>query len=219
MMPWKWNIAAVTPKPLGGFAYPSSGDALVKMLPLFFSNLDGIGNAMEIEKIAGSIVDAVRDGETKFNQAFGGWMPNSNEFGIAPLRPKLMGFPDSRWIWTDSASATLYWSAEESFISTTLDTDELVLVFGLFNYEPTPNTLEIFIQPGANKLPIWNLEAMRAFGKPYMLFPDPIIIEPRSVLTIKASARSGTTQAVEEMGLLGYQFCPLAKLITERWTG
>jgi hypothetical protein len=47
---------------------------------------------------------------------------------------------------------------------------------------------------------------------------EPLIIEPRSTFAVLAATRSLTTQVVEEAGLLGYQFCPKAKLITKEPT-
>lgn len=218
MQPWRWTVESVVPLS-GGFKYQASADNLKRMLPFFFSNLDWIGNPSVVEKVVGGIVDSVRKAEEKFDQAFGGWLPASNQFGIAPLRPVLIGRPDNRWIWTDSASATSYWSAEDSFVSShTLIDDELVMFYGYFNLEPVPNILELWIQPGSEKLPIWNVEEMRVSGKPYFIFPEPIIIEPRSAFTILASTRSLTTQVVEEAGILGYQFTPKAKLITKKPT-
>jgi hypothetical protein len=206
-------------KGLGGFKYPASGENLRKMMPFFFNDLDWIGNISILEKVVSGIVDAVKKAEEKFDQSFGGWYPASNQFGIAPLRPLLIGKTDCRWIWTDSASATSNWSAEDSFIAShALLTDELILIYGYFNLEPVPNILEIWIQPGSEKMPIWNVEQMRVSGKGYIIFPEPLIIEPRSQFAVLAATRGLTTQVVEEAGLLGYQFCPKAKLITKEPT-
>jgi hypothetical protein len=214
MLPWKWNIGSLNVG--AGFRNPRSAENLQKMMPFFFNHLDFLGNQAIIEKIAAGIVQSVKKAEEKFDQTFGGWIPASNEFGIVPLRPQILGKADPRWIWTDSASSSLDWSADDSFIaSVTLEDDELVYIYGYFNLEPVPNTLELFIQPGANKLPIWNLEEHRASGKAWFIFPEAIIIEPRSTLYIAASTRSTTTQTTEEAGLMGYFFAPLAKLISK----
>jgi hypothetical protein len=215
MLPWKWNMGSLNIAG-AGFKNPRSAENLMRMMPFFYNHLDFIGNQAIIEKVAAGIVSSVKKAEEKFDQTFGGWLPASNEFGIVPLRPQIVGKADPRWIWTDSASATLDWSADDNFIAThQLEDDELVYIYGYFNLEPVPNTLELFIQPGANKLPIWNLEAHRASGKSWFIFPEPIIIEPRSTLTILAATRSLTAQVTEEAGLLGYFFAPLAKLITK----
>lgn len=216
MTPWRWTVDMVYGKALAGFKYPSSAENLKKMIPFFFSDFGWIGNLAMIEKVVGGIVDAVKKSEEKFDQAFGGWLPASNQFGIAPLRPKLIGKSDNRWIWTDSTSASSNWSAEDSFVSShALLTDELILIYGYFNLEPVPNILELWIQPGSDKFPIWNVEQMRVTGQNYFLLPEPLIIEPRSTFQILASTRSLTVAAVEEAGLLGYQFCPKAKLINK----
>jgi hypothetical protein len=202
---------------LTGFKYPASAENLKKMMPFFFNDLDWIGNISVVEKIVTGIVDSVKKGEEKFDQSFGGWYPASNQFGIAPLRPLLIGKLSGIWTWTSSASATSGWSAEDSFVTShALLTDELVMLYGYFNLEPVPNILELWIQPGSEKLPIWNVEEMRIKGKGYLIFPEPLIIEPRSTFAILAATRDLTVQSVEEAGLLGYQFCPKAKLITKR---
>jgi len=216
MMPWNWTVGAVNHN-LGNFKYPEvTTPNLTNMMPWFFNNLDWIGNEAITEKVVAGIVDCIHLGEEKFDQPFGGFVPKSSHFGIAPLRPRLIGFPDNRWIWTSGSSSSSAWSAEDKFVTSHgLLQDELVMLYGYYNLEPVPNTLEIWIQPGAAKMSIWNIEAMRASGKPYFIFPEPVIIEPRSQITILASCRALVTATVEEAGLLGYQFTPNAKLITK----
>lgn len=223
MNPWRWTVDMVYTKGLGNFKYPASGEALKKMMPFFFNDLDWVGNISIIEKVVAGIVDAVHKAEEKFDQSFGGWLPASNQFGIAPLRPQLVGRPDMRWIWSDSTTSTLNWSAEDTFIGSSgvghnILTDELLMIYGYFNLEPVPNILELFIQPGSEKFPIWNMEQMRISGKGYTIFPEPIIVEPRSALLIVAATRGGAVAITEEAGLLGYQFTPKAKLITKEPT-
>jgi hypothetical protein len=212
-MPWKYDIKSL-PVPVGSFLKPNTQAKLMKMVPFWLNDLDWIGNPTMVERIVKGIIDAVRQGEEWFNQGFGGWTPDSNEFGIQTLRPLHLGRPDNRWIWTDGASSTIFWSADDAFITShTMDTDELILIYGYFNLEPVPNTLELFIQPGAAKMPICNIETMRISGKKYTLFPDPFIIPPRASLAIAASVRSLTTATKEEAGLLGYMFAPNSRLL------
>jgi hypothetical protein len=212
-MPWKWNIKDVVGYPTG-LVKPDSAANLAEMLPFLLNDLDWIGNPAAIENICLALIDAVKQGEQWFNQPFGGWEPNSNQFGIAPLRPINIGRTDNRWIWTSGASTSSHWSAADSFIaSINLQTDQLILVIGYYNLEPVPNTLELWIQPGANKWPLWNIEQMRVMGKKYFLFPDPFIIPPRSSLTISASCRNVST--TEEAGLIGYMIAPMARLLNQ----
>lgn len=212
IMPWKYDIQSILGSTPSGMNADSATN-LKKMVPFFLNELDWVGNPTVIEKIVKAIADAVSKGERWFNQSFGGWLPGSNQFGIQPLRPLHLGKVDNRWIWTSGTSASIHWSAADAFITAhTMDTDEMILIYGYFNLEPVPNTLELFIQPGANKWPIWNLETMRISGKKYTIFPDPFIIEPRSALAIDASVRSLTTATKEEAGLLGYMFAPNARL-------
>jgi hypothetical protein len=207
--PWRMDVGSI--KPVAGLM-PASQANLSKMVPFFLSDMDWIGNPTAVERIVGAIIDSVRKGEKWFNVAFGGWEPASNEFGIQPLRPMHLGRTDNRWLWTSGASTSVHWTAADSFITShTMDTDELIMIYGYFNLEPTPNTLELYFQPGANKWPLWNIEEMRIKNKKYFLLPDPFIIEPRSPLYIEASCRSIST--AEECGLLGYMFAPLARLI------
>lgn len=215
MLPWNYTVGAIAN--VAGFKNQRTVENLSKMLPFFYNDLGYIGNKTIVDKIAAGIVASVRKAEERFDQAFGGWMPASNEFGIVPLRPQHVGFPDARWIWTDSATSTLNWSADDTFVaSKTLDNGELIYIYGYFNYEPMPNTLELFIQPGANKVPIWNIEMMRISGKPYFILPEPLIIEPRSAFQILAATRSGAAAVTEEAGLMGYYFAPTASLISKK---
>lgn len=211
----RWEIGAI--KQPTNMQNPASAANLSKMVPFFLNDLEYIGNPTLVEKIVTAIIDSVRKGEKWFNQAFGGWTPDSNQFGIQPLRPKHLGKADNRWIWTSAGSATrsVAWSADDTFIaSTTMPTDELIMVYGYYNLEPVPNTLELFVQPGANKWPLWNIEQMRVSGKKYTIFPDPFIIEPRSSIYITCSTRAAaSTTVTEEAGLMGYMFAPNARLM------
>jgi len=215
-MPWKYDIKSL-PVAVGAFAKPHTQEKLMKMVPFWLNDLDWIGNPTMVERIVAGIISAVRQGEEWFNQGFGGWVPNSDEFGIQTLRPLHLGKVDNRWIWTSGTSGSIHWSAEDAFITShTMDTDELILIYGYFNLEPVPNTLELYIQPGASKMPLCNIETMRIAGKKYTLFPDPFIIPPRSSLAIGASVRSLTTATKEEAGLLGYMFAPNARLLRKQ---
>jgi len=220
-MPWKWNVKDVIGMPQG-LIKPDSQANLAEMLPFLLNDLDWIGNPGVVENICLAIVDAVKQGEQWFNQPFGGWEPNSNQFGIAPLRPNNIGLADGRWIWTSGAVTSINWSNADTWVpSVNLATDQLILIYGYYNLEPVPNTLELWIQPGANKWPIWNIEQMRVSGKKYFLFPDPFIIPPRSSLYIQCSVRSKlaattATPTAEEMGLLGFMFAPMARLLKKK---
>lgn len=200
--------------------YTGTGKALSGMLPFFFNDLDNIvPNVNVANRIVAAIMKAVRLGEDKFQQEFGGWMPESNQFGIAPLRPCHIHKPDNRWIWTDGTTSSLFWSAEDNFIASfSLSKNAIILLYGYFNLEPVPQTLELFIQPGSTKFPIWNMVPLRLSKNRYFVFPTPIIIEPLSQITITASTTNGATAGTEEAGLLGYYFAPNSRLITKKIT-
>jgi len=170
------------------FKYGGTSKALSEMLPFFFNDLsDVIPNVNVANRIVAAIMKAVRLGEDKFQQEFGGWMPASNQFGIVPLRPCHLGFPDNRWIWTDAATSSVFWSGEESLVNvSSLDSKAIILLYGYFNLEPVPNTLELFIQPGSTKFPIWSVVPLRLSKQRYFVLPTPIIIEPLSAIIVKA---------------------------------
>lgn len=195
--------------------YKDTPAQLQQLLPYFYNDLKFVGDPAVASRIISGVIKAVAIAEDKFQQQFGGWTPESNEFGIVPLRPQHVDKLNGRWRWTSGASTSIDWSAEDSFIASfSLANDELMLIYGYFNLEPTPNTLELFFQPGSNKLPIWTIEPMRMKAEPYFILPKPIIIEPRSQLTIVASVKAVSTS--EEAGLMGYLFAPTSKLITKR---
>jgi hypothetical protein len=195
--------------------YKESPIQLQQLLPYFYNDLKFVGDPAVASRIISGVLKAVAIGETKFQQAFGGWTPDSNQFGIVPLRPVHVDKTNNRWRWTSGATSTINWSAEDTFIASfNLANDELMLIYGYFNLEPTPNTLELFFQPGSNKLPIWTIEPMRMKAEPYFILPVPIIIEPRSQFTIAASVKA--VSIGEEAGLMGYMFAPTSKLITKK---
>jgi len=206
------NIASIP------WRYTESGTNLQQMLPLFYNDLENIiPNVNVANRIVAAIIKCVMLGEYKFTQQFGGWTPLSNEFGLTPLRPCHIHRTTDRWIWTSGSTSSLFWSAEDVFVGPFTFSDKCVLlIYGYFNLEPIMNTLEIFIQPGSTKFPVWSLVPMRLSKQKYMCFPSPIVIEPNSQLTIKASCLNTSTP--EESGLLGYYFAPLAILITEKIT-
>jgi hypothetical protein len=191
--------------------------ALDKLYPNFYNDLKFIGNARLEQKLVAAIREAVALGEQKFQANFGGWYPDSSEFGINPLRPAHIDKTSNRWRWTSGATASVNWSAEDNFISSfNLGDNEIILLYGYFNNSPVQNTLEVRIQPGNVTLPVFQLEPMRMKSEQYMLFPQPIMVSPRSPLKVIASCISTSTS--EEAGLLGYFFAPCATLITEERT-
>ena len=197
--------------------YPRSGNSLKSLLPYFYNQLKDYGDPSVAGRIISGVIQCVALGEEKFDQAFGGWMPESNEFGLCPLRPAHVDYVSARWKWTSGTTSSINWSAEDGFITSfSLASDELILIYGYFNLEPVPNILELFFQPGSEKLPIWSVEPMRIMEDAYLILPKPMIIEPRSQFAVLVSVKSGTTATGEEAGLLGYMFAPKSKLIAKK---
>ncbi len=193
-----------------------SNASLGRLYPHFYNDLKFIGNPRLEQKLVSAIGEAVALGEQKFNQDFGGWYPESNEFGINPLRPSqlnaLTGASPNRWIWTSVNATSVTWSAADSFIDAfNLDDNEILLVYGYFNLSPVQNTLEIQIKPGNVTLPVFQLQPMRMKNEQYIIFPQPIMVAPRSPFAIDAAC---IAVATEEAGLLGYFFAPCSTLIT-----
>lgn len=194
------------------FKYPKTQQRLAEMLPYYYNDLKFIGDPAVGSRVMAGIIKCVALGEEKFQQQFGGYNPDSNEFGMVPLRPVHVDKTTTRWRWTSGATASVYWSAEDSFIATfNAGSHEIFLIYGYFNLEPTPNITELWFQPGSEKSPIITTEPMRAKKEPYFIFPKPFIIEPNSQLTVKAACKG--TSTAEEAGLFGYFFAPKSTLI------
>lgn len=118
------------------------------------------------------------------------------------------------WTWTSGASTTVRWTASDTFLSSySLDDNEILLLYGYFNLSPVQNTIEIQIKPGNVTLPVWNLQPMRMKQEQYLFFPQPIMLSPRSPISIDAACLSIST--AEEAGLLGYFFSTCSTLITK----
>jgi len=197
-------------------ASAASQDALNKLYPMFYNDLKFVGNPKLEALIVEAIKDAVDLGEAKFQQDFGGWYPPSNKFGINPLRPGHLNKSTNRWNWTSGATSSVHWSASDSFVSEfSLDDNEILLIYGYFNLAPVPNTIEIQLMPGNVKLPVFQLEPMRMKTEPYIIFPQPLLVEPRSPFQVVASCKSTSTS--EEAGLLGYFIAPCSTLITREY--
>ena len=197
-------------------------ERLNSLYPLFYTDLKYIGSPRLEAKLVAAITECVTMGEQKFMQDFGGWFPESSEFGIAPLRPKDLDHNlgathtshTNRWIWTSGASGTVAWSVADTFITSfSLEDNEIMLVYGYFNLSVTQNTLEIQIKPGNVTLPVMQLQPMRMKNEQYLFFPQPIVVSPRSPFAIDASCISIST--AEEAGLLGYFFASASTLITK----
>lgn len=191
--------------------------SLGRLHPQFYTDLKFIGNPRLEAKLVAAINEAVSMGEQKFNQDFGGWYPESNEFGINPLRPahiNRVGTGSNRWNWTCGASVSGGWSNSDTLVSSfSLDDNEIMLVYGYFNLSPVQNTIEIQIKPGNVTLPVMQLQPMRMKQEQYLIFPQPIMVSPRSPFAVDASCISVSTS--EENGLLGYFFAPCSTLITK----
>jgi len=194
------------------WSYPQTPRNLRAVLPWFYNQMSFIGEPAVQARIMAGIFKCVKLGEDKFQQGFGGYNPESNEFGLVPLRPQHVDINNSRWRWTSGATSTINWSAADNFVASfNAGSDELFLIFGYYNLEPTPNLNELFIQPGSEKYPIITVEPLRCRKECYFLLPMPFIVEPRSQLTIQAACKS--ISIAEEAGILGYFFAPKSKLI------
>ncbi len=195
---------------------PESMEVLNSMYPMFYNDLKFVGNPKLESLILTAIRDAVEIGELKFQQKFGGWYPRSDRFGINPLRPKHLGYltsTTSQWVWTSGASASKKWAASDNFVTRfSLDDTQMMLIYGYFNLSPVPNTIELQFSAGNVTLPVFNVEPMRMKADPYIIFPQPILVEPMSPFAVAAACKS--TSTTEEAGLLGYYFAPCATLIT-----
>lgn len=200
------------------FIFPGVSDVnLRELLPYYYNDLKFIGDSAVANRIIAGVIKCVVMGENKFQQAFGGWTPESNQFGLNPLRPSHVQKSSTRWRWVSGTTSSVYWSAEDTFIASfNLTSQQMMMIFGYFNLEAVPNTTELFIQPGAMKIPILTIEPMRFKQEPYFIFPEPIIVEPRSQFAVKAACKSGTVATAEEAGLLGYMFSTNAALISEK---
>jgi hypothetical protein len=199
---------------MAGYKYNQTAGSLAKTYHWFYNDLKFIKNVDIDAMLLQAVKDAVAIGETKFDQPFGGWVPKSTEFGIAPLRPKNLDYANVRWRWSSGTTSSINWSAADTLVdSFSLDDDEMMVVFGYFNNTAVQNTKEIQISPGNVKLPVWNVEPMRMKDEQYLIFPQPIIVEPRSPFQVDAAVISGTTSTAEECGLLGYFFAPNSVLI------
>jgi len=191
--------------------------ALAKTYPMFYNDLKFIDNPRLEAGLVQAIRDAVELGEHKFQQYFGGYYPASNKFGINPLRPAHMDHSmtatTNRWIWTSTAADSSGWATVDSMVAQfSLDDNEIMLIYGIFNLSPVQNTIEIQIKPGNVTLPVMQLQPMRIKQDPFIFLPNPILIEPRSTFQVDASAISQST--AEEFGFLGYFFAPCSTLIT-----
>lgn len=191
--------------------------SLQNLYPLFYTDLKYIGSPRLEAKLVAAITECVNMGEAKFQQDFGGWFPESNEFGVAALRPSHLnrvGASSSKWIWTSGASVSAGWSNTDTFVTSfNLDDNEILLVYGYFNLSGVQNTAEIQIKPGNVTLPVMQLQPMRMKQEQYIIFPQPIMVSPRSPFAVDASCIAVST--VEENGLLGYFFASASTLITK----
>jgi hypothetical protein len=193
---------------------PRSREAYAAMMPEFFNTIKAVAkDSFVMQKIASGNMKCIALGEDKFQQDFGGYIPASNEFGVAPLRPQFLGKNDNLFEWTDGENDSSAWAAADTFLAQKVcDNDELLYIYGYFNHEPKPNTLEMQITVGDRTLPVWNLEQMRLMDQRFFIFPEPIIVEPMSQISIAVSTRSKGGQVTEEAGLLGNIYAPSAKL-------
>lgn len=199
------------------FKYNTSLVNLKNTMPTYFNDMRFMSETASPElyqKLARAIIRCVQIGEQKFDQAFGGWDPQSNQFGIGTLRPQHMDHPTTNrneWIWTSSGTTSDH-TFETWGVSVTLADDELIMIYGYFNLEANPNTMEYRPTLGTSTQPVQNIMPMRAKQDQYLILPEPWIVEPKSTIKIEVSCKVIST--AEQNGWLGYMFAPAAVLTT-----
>lgn len=202
----------------------NSMDNLVQILPWFYHNdLLFLKNLPVRMRVLGSICETVVLAEQQLKKEFGGFIPESYQFGMRPLRMLDLNFMNAattgpaQWKWTDVSKSSINWSSTDTMVNSfNLADTELMLIYGYFNFEAYPNTLEIAIEPGSVKFPIWQMEPMQIKTDPYLIFPESFILETNSQFQVGASTRSGTTAVTERAGFLGYFFAPQSILLKKK---
>jgi hypothetical protein len=140
-----------------------------------------------------------------------GWVGTG--FGIATLRPRHVGgggsiYWGSSHVWASSFVASNTW---EAWISMTQTDAAYVICTGMFNFEPAPKSMEIYLALDGKDLPTMNIEEMYALELPRAYWKWPWSISPQKPWIFN---HKGINTGVEREGLLGYCVGTRAYLLT-----
>ncbi len=197
-----------------------SRESLARAITVFNADLHDYNPPRDlIQKIDFAIGHAVARAEFHFSpRTFGGWMPGNGQFGITTLRPHHMNHLDggsatvNQWTWTSSGSDTSASFSDDFVTEFELDDNEVMMLYGYFNKENSPNISEMQLVASGHNQPIWNLETMDLKPNPYILFPEPFVLEPRATFQVKVSCKATATATVEQAGFLGFFIAPTTTL-------
>lgn len=126
-------------------------------------------------------------------------------FGITEIRPRHVGLSTDYWQFTVTSS----WS---DWINKTLSDNNYIVVEGIFNLTPDPQTTEIFPSANGKDLPIINIEQLYTLDIARAWFGKPFAVKPNGNLTIQAIGRATNT---EHLGLLGHTIAKVSYLINK----
>lgn len=198
------------------YKYEKSFKSLKAILPYLFQDLKFVEQPLVLKNVITHIARCIKLGEENFSKAFGGWRPNSDEFGINPLRPRHVGFTTAgtnEWIWTSGAVASDPAPMENWIAAFAMPINRMILAIGYYNLEANPNTFAMQANLGDKRLPVMSIQTNQIKVENYCIMPDFWIILPRSQINVLVSCRNLNT--TERMGLLGYVFADDADLITQ----
>ena len=154
---------------------------------------------------------AVQKAEEAWGLKYGGMFPSAGEFGVTTLRPRHVqrgtnSGTAEKW---EFAFSTIGWAT--LFTNNVLQDVYLGIVgFAFPNTAKNVNLMQI--TAGGQTLPVLDVEEMKAFEEPIVLFKQPIVVQENQPIKLEASVENQGNQKVIP---LGFALVKTAKLISQ----
>ena len=135
------------------------------------------------------------------NMSFQGEYPETG-YGIVSMRPRHIQAGAAAWgssnFWASCYTASVTWEAWVNITQTELAFE---IICGLWNYEASPKTVEVYMTADGRDFPTINIEEMYAYDVARIFWAKPLTISPKKAWTFW---HKGTNTGVEREGIVGY---------------
>jgi len=180
---------------------------------LVIGELDKLTELPEFQKGLRSLIEAAKKRASEIwpGYTFGGMFPQGKQFGITSALPKFFGSTTTHLKHWRQNFASTGW---QDIFNVTVQEDIIIGMMGVAIVDPTINITELRAEISDRKYPRINIEEMKAYRKPAVLFKQGLIAEEEKSFKLRGYVTATGYQTVIPIG--GFTiFKKLDDVITE----